>query len=202
MTVQSSIILRLLDRVPDVLLREQIKAQYYQDMEAQTSFVQVRIGQLEIDLRDQLQQSLGDTNQMISESVHLAREGGVALRELRNDFQSWLETVTSIADDVLLMKRRIDDHDRDIASFRQSRDQSIAERLEFRIDLQDSKKDRESIHTELSIARDERARIATQLNRIEAMLLGRPSNEEAAQLVKIIHETKHRLDRLDPDAAE
>ena len=170
MTVQSSIIMRMLDLIPDQSLREQIKAQYYQDMEAQTSFTQVRIGQLELDLRDQLQQSLGATNEMIGESVELAKEGGVALRELRSDFQSWFETVAGIADDVNILKRRVDDHDHEMASFRSSRDQSIADRLRLTADLLESKQDRKSIHDELASARRERAGIVDQLARIELLL--------------------------------
>lgn len=171
MTVQSSIILRLLALVPDEALRAQITAQYYQDMEAQTSFVQVRMGQLELDLKDQLQQALGATNDMISESLAIAREGGVALRELRTDFQSWFETVTGLADDVAILKRSVDAHEREIASFRSSRDQSIRERQQMFADLRDSKADRSDMRGELAAARNERAEIIKQLARIEQMLV-------------------------------
>lgn len=76
MTVQSSIILRLIDQIPDEDLRRQITAQYYQDVEAQTNFVQNRIGHLELDLRDMLQQQLGVTNEMIGEAVASSRDNG------------------------------------------------------------------------------------------------------------------------------
>ena len=170
MTVQSSIIMRLLDMVPDAALREQIRDQYYHDMEAQTSFVQVRMGQLELDIKEQVQQSLGVTNEMIGESVALAREGGVALRELRDDFRSWITTVTALADDLQDVQRKVADHDREIASFRQSRDQSIAERRQLQADLTESKADRRLIHKELSEAAIERHHILESLARIEQFL--------------------------------
>lgn len=197
MTVQSSIIMRLLDLVPDAALREQIRDQYYHDMEAQTSFVQVRMGQLELDLKDQVQQSLGATNEMIGESVILAKEGGVALRELRDDFRSWITTVTALSDGLLDTQRKVADHDREIASFRQSRDLSVAERRQFQTDLAESKADLQSIHDELHAAQTERQAMRLQLEEILALLSGRPSNDEAQRLIETIHETVRRVDELE-----
>jgi hypothetical protein len=79
MSVQSSIILRLIEQIPDQHLRDQITAQYYHDVEAQSNFVQVRISELEIALRDQLATSLGATNDMISDNAKTSRENAAAL---------------------------------------------------------------------------------------------------------------------------
>lgn len=191
MTVQSSIILRLIDQMADYIpdrelakqIVEQAKAQYYLDMEAQTSFVQTRIGQLELDLRDQVTNMLGNTNNMISEVLDISRRGESAATELRNDFRAIAE--------------KVDDHDHEIASFRISRDQSIAERRQLQDDLTESKADRAAIHKELQQATIERQHMAGTLTRIEEMLNGRPSNDEARQLVEIIHATVKRVDALE-----
>lgn len=82
MSVQSSIILRLIEQIPDQHLRDQITAQYYQDVEAQANFVQNRVGHLEIDLREMLQTTIGETNDMISEAVASSRENGKHVAEV------------------------------------------------------------------------------------------------------------------------
>lgn len=183
MTVQSSIFLSLLDMIPDRELRERLRDQYFHDVEAQTSFVQTRIGQLELDLRDQVTDMLGNTNTMISEVLDISRRQESAVTELRHDFQSIAE--------------KVDDHDREIASFRVSRDQSIAERRQLQQDLSESKADRAAIHQELQEAKGERQSMADTLARIEELLHGRPSSEEAQRLIETLHETVRRVDALE-----
>lgn len=183
MTVQSSIFLSLLDMIPDRDLRERLRDQYFHDVEAQTSFVQTRIGQLELDLRDQVTDMLGNTNNMISEVLDISRRQESAVTELRHDFQSIAE--------------KVDDHDREIASFRISRDQSIAERRQLQEDLLESKTDRASIRHELQLATSERQHMADALRRIEEMLHNRPSSEEAQRLIETLHETVRRVDALE-----
>lgn len=182
MTVQSSIILRLIDQIPDAELRRQITAQYYQDVEAQANFVQRRVGHLEIDLREMLQQQLGGTNEMVSEVLAIGRRQEGMVTELRREFQSLAETV--------------DGHDREIASFRQSRDQSIAERKRHAADLEAIKADSAGIHNELHHAQLERQKIAEALRRIEDMLSGASSVEGARTLIDLLHETVERVDKL------
>jgi len=180
MTVQSAIILRLIAMIPDDALREQIKAQYYQDMEAQTSFVQVRIGQLELDLKDQVQSALGSTNEMVSELLAIGRRQEGALTEVRREFQS--------------IGEKLDQHEAEMASFRASRDRSIQERADLRADLAESKADRRAIHKELEIASDERQRIMTILGSIEKQQIALSDFQE---LVEMINRVILRLDRLE-----
>ena len=201
MTVQSRTILELIAQIADSALAERIRDQYYHDVEAQTNFAQATYLDIAMRLENKFDEKVttqfGATNEMISESVKLAREGGVALRELRTDFQSWLETVIGLSSSVQEMMRRLDNHDLELAQFRVSRDQSIDERKALQTDLVASKADRASIHEELRTAAIERREIMLQLAAIRHMLSGRPSNEEAAELVTMIRETKRRLDQLE-----
>lgn len=183
MAVQSSIILNLIALIPDAALAEQIKARYYQDLEAQTNYVQTRVGELEIHLSEQMQQSFGATDEMVSEVLAISRRSEGAVSELRGEFRALAE--------------KVDDHDREIASFRQSRDQSIAERKQLRVDLAESRADRESIHQELAEAKAERRSIIGQLKAITEMLSGRPGADEAQQLIDLLHLTVGRVDRLE-----
>lgn len=183
MTVQSSIIEHLISLIDDQDLATRIRDRYYHDVEAQANYVQRRVGELEIHIGEQLQQSLGSTNEMISEVLAIGRRQEGAVAELRQEFQSLAETV--------------DDHEREIESFRQSRDQSIAERRQLAADLVESKSDRATIHRELQDAKAERQHMAETLVRIEELLNGRPSNEEAKRLVALIHDTAARVDRLE-----
>lgn len=89
-----------------------------------------------------------------------------AIRPLMNEFSTVGETVTNLMLDVDDLKGMVAAHEREIASFRQSRDESIAERQELRMDLAESKEDRVSIHQELSVASRERQAMMRQLERI------------------------------------
>jgi predicted nucleic acid-binding Zn-ribbon protein len=89
-----------------------------------------------------------------------------AVQPLMNEFSAFGETVTNLMLDVDDLKGTVAAHDREIASFRQSRDESIAERQELRSDLAESKQDRASIHQELTTASHERQAMMRQLERI------------------------------------
>src|SRR5438093_793311 len=93
MTIRASIMRKLIAELvatDDRANRERIAAeaeqQYYLDMVSQANYVQYRIGDIEIGLRDQLTQTLGATNDMISEAIRLSREGSTAVVSLRSDF--------------------------------------------------------------------------------------------------------------------
>jgi DNA repair exonuclease SbcCD ATPase subunit len=93
-----------------------------------------------------------------------------AVNALREDFQTVAEIVSSNVADINDLKQTVAEHEREIASFRQSRDASIAERRQLGIDLAASKEDRAKIHEELRTAAEERRAITEALARIEARL--------------------------------
>ena len=93
-----------------------------------------------------------------------------AATEQRSMFQSLFEIVNGHTLDIGDLKQTVAEHDREIASFRQSRDASIAERRQLAADLVASKDDRAKIHEELRVAADERKAITAALARIEARL--------------------------------
>lgn len=155
--LQSTIILALLEQLkgetdPDkrLALVQSAERQYYLDMEHQANFVQTRIGSLELDIREQVATSLGATNEMISQSVAEGRElrtllegyfvaNTAAMEGLRSETQAgFRDTYTqlgTIGERVTSNEARLDEHDAAIQSFRQSRDESKAERKEIRDDV-------------------------------------------------------------------
>jgi chromosome segregation ATPase len=109
-----------------------------------------------------------DKNQQIV--IEFLQRQETATSELRDMFQSLFEIVNGHTLDINDLKQTVAEHDREIASFRQSRDASIAERRQLGIDLAASKDDRAKIHEELRLAADERKAITEALARIEARL--------------------------------
>jgi hypothetical protein len=69
-----------------------------------------------------------------------------AVGELRADFRALFEIVNGHTLDINDLKQTVAEHDRAIASFRQSRDASIEERRRLSADLDASKEDRARIH--------------------------------------------------------
>lgn len=182
---------------------------YFRDLAAQANYVQARFGDLELDIRDQVQQSLGATNDMISATLdearqtrHAVEQQGAAADELRGMFHglaahvgtfgerfdhlsdrvaaletklherdAFFETFDTLNDQVHLNSARIDRIDRfiqmvaglpaafnewqqsvetELASFRQSRDASIAERKALRQLLTDQDRRRTAQWQEIS----------------------------------------------------
>ena len=77
-----------------------------------------------------------------------------AVQPLTATFSAFGETVNDLQLDVADLKTAVAAHDREIASFRESRDQSIAEREQLRADLEESKADRQLLHQEGDEARE------------------------------------------------
>lgn len=112
MNVQSSIILRLIEQIPDQHLRDQITAQYYHDVEAQTSFVQTRISELEIHLEDTVRDQLGITNEMIGENVKTSHENAAALASIHATIEELRKAAQA---GFLDLDKRMTDSERDRA---------------------------------------------------------------------------------------
>lgn len=149
--VQSSIIMRLIAQIPDEhrSLRELIRDQYFLDVEENANAAQVAFIDLVNEHEKDVKVSLADIGNMVGESINLSREGGVALRQLQSDFQTIAETVSGLNLDIHDIKQVIEDHSKDIESFRRSRDQSIAERKLHAKGLEDSKVDRAQMNRRL-----------------------------------------------------
>jgi chromosome segregation ATPase len=92
-----------------------------------------------------------------------------ATEQQRADFRALFEIVNGHTLDINDLKQTVAEHDREIASFRQSRDASIEERRRLSADLDASKEDRARIHEELRQAAEERKTITEALARIEAL---------------------------------
>ncbi len=172
--------MRLIAKIPDQSLQELIRDQYYLDVEANANAAQVAFIDLVSNYDEKLGKSINDLKNMTLESINLGKEGGVALRQLRDDFQSVAEVVSGIVVDLKSVKKTVASHDREIMSFRESRDQSIAERKELQIHNLESKKDRVSIHEELHA-------MTNALSRIEELLSGVLPSEEIKLLIKTPH---------------
>jgi len=88
MAVQSSDMMRLLDQISDRELAEKIKARYYQDVESQTSYVQTRVGELEHHIEGVLRDTIGNTNDMISETIKIGKGNADRVEALHSTVQS------------------------------------------------------------------------------------------------------------------
>ncbi len=97
---------------------------------------------------------------------YLQRQEAAAIQQ-REDFRAMFEIVSGHTLDIGELKAKVAEYDRELASFRNSRDESIQERRELRADLVISKADRAKIHEELAAARQERQAISDALARIE-----------------------------------
>lgn len=155
--LQSSIFRALLEQLatesdPErrAALMHQAERQYDLDLEHQSNFVQTRIGNLELDIREQVATSLGATNEMIGQSVAEGRElrtllegyfvaNTAAMEGLRTETQSGFRRVDArleeVGTNVEGLSTRVDAHDAQIASFQASREESIRERKEIRDDV-------------------------------------------------------------------
>lgn len=135
MPIRSAVIRRLIaelaaedDADRRRLLAAQIESRYEHDMSEQADALQAQVSAIQFAIEDQIKAQFGATNEMIMESVALAREGGSAVVALRADFQSFMER----SDDRFLdMERRLNEHDAILDEFRQSRDQSIEDRAQL-----------------------------------------------------------------------
>lgn len=95
MAVHSSDMIRLLDLIGDRELAEKIKARYYQDVESQTSFVQTRMGEIEIHLDDTLRDTISNTNDMISESIQIGKGTADRMEALHSEVQRGFHNIES-----------------------------------------------------------------------------------------------------------
>lgn len=166
--LQSTIILNLLEQMagegdPEKRadLARTAERQYYLDMEHQANFVQTRIGSLELDIREQVATSLGNTNEMISQSV---AEG----RELRGLLEGYFVANTAAMEGLRSETQ---------AGFRGTSEQinALGERLsdvEGRVGATESRLDASERHRALLQAGQ--ADIIERLGRIEAQLSDGP----------------------------
>lgn len=166
--LQSSIFRGLLEQLKnendpakrDELMRK-AERQYDLDLEHQVNFVQSRIGNLEIDIREQVSTLLGNTNDMVSE----VRDDG---RKSRESLEKFLAANTAAVEGLRTETQ---------AGFRDTYQQisTIGERVtnnegqikavEGRMDR--SEADRRAIHSELADAKTERATMSDTLARVE-----------------------------------
>ena len=147
MAIQSSIILRLIDKIPDEELRRQITAQYYEDVEKQVDFVQGRLGILETDLRETLQNSLGETNNMISEVINISRHADASREVL---YQKMEQGFLGIENRFGEIDARIESIGTDTESLHQEVDRHFAEVNRHTSELLDLKKMVQDLELRLS----------------------------------------------------
>lgn len=151
MTVQSSIIMRLIAQIEDPKLRELIRDQYYLDVEANANAAQVAF----IDMIQRHEQREKRIEDRVNSIYTMSQEGGEAIRQLQSDFQSTLEVVSNLSIDIQDIQKVIKDHSADIDSFKESRDQSISERKMHSEGLRESKEDRARINETISSMGDQ-----------------------------------------------
>lgn len=85
--------MKLLDQIEDRKLAEKIKARYYQHVEAQTSFVQTRMSEIELHIDDTLRDTIGSTNSMISESIQIGKGTADRMEALHFEVQSGFHSI-------------------------------------------------------------------------------------------------------------
>jgi len=130
MTVQSSIIMRLIAQVPDVALQALIRDQYYLDVEANANAAQAAFFDLVGRHEEQLQQQLGATNEMLSEVIAISQHSNAELEALRQTTESGFHSVDHR---FAAIDGRIEEIGYEFGSFRvnvDSRFQSVDEKIE------------------------------------------------------------------------